>query len=153
VRGEFTPELVLVNSHNRSCAYQLHVGLYRFICGNGLVVASDTFERVSIRHSGFTPEEIIEASFSLFERIPALTSRIESFQQRELTQAESLRFAEAALRLRFENPEKAPIRPEPLLERRRVEDIGTNLWKALNCLQENLICGGQRDLTRRRPDG
>ena len=58
-RGEFTAELVLVNSHDRSSAYQLHAGLFRFVCGNGMIVADATFERVSIRHSGFTPDEEI----------------------------------------------------------------------------------------------
>jgi hypothetical protein len=61
-RGEYTPELVLVNSHDRSSAYQLHAGLFRFVCGNGMIVADTTFERVTIRHSGFTPEEVSVSS-------------------------------------------------------------------------------------------
>ena len=65
VAGEYSPELVLVNSHDRSSAYQLHAGLFRFICGNGMIIADATFERVSIRHSGFTPDEVIDASFKL----------------------------------------------------------------------------------------
>src|SRR5437763_1988609 len=36
VKGEYTPELCLTNSHDRSSAYQLHAGLYRFICANGM---------------------------------------------------------------------------------------------------------------------
>jgi hypothetical protein len=52
VAGEYSPELVLVNSHDRSSAYQLHAGLFRFVCGNGMIVSDATFERVSIRHSG-----------------------------------------------------------------------------------------------------
>src|SRR5258708_27075470 len=88
VKGEFTPELVLVNSHDRSSAYQLHAGLFRFVCGNGMIVADTTFGRVSIRHSGFTPEDVIETSFTLLNRIPSITARVETFQQRPLTSVE-----------------------------------------------------------------
>jgi Domain of unknown function (DUF932) len=153
VKGEFTPELVLVNSHDRSSAYQLHAGLFRFVCGNGMIVADSTFERVSIRHSGFTTDEVIEASFTLLDRIPAITARVEAFQQRHLTSPEASSFAEAALRLRFEDADKAPITPGKLLATRRHEDAGGDLWHVFNRVQENLLQGGQRELSRRREDG
>ena len=35
---EWNVELVLINSHDRGCAYQLHAGIYRRICANGLVI-------------------------------------------------------------------------------------------------------------------
>ena len=37
--GEWNVELVLINSHDKGCAYQLHAGLYRRICSNGLVMS------------------------------------------------------------------------------------------------------------------
>jgi hypothetical protein len=74
VKGEYTPELCLINSHDRSSAYQLHAGLYRFICANGMFVADGSaFERVSIRHAGFTPDEVIEASFRILDQVPAIS--------------------------------------------------------------------------------
>ena len=75
VNGEYTPELCLINSHDRSSAYQLHAGLYRFICANGMFVGDgNAFERVSIRHAGFTPDEVIEASFRILDQVPAITA-------------------------------------------------------------------------------
>jgi hypothetical protein len=153
VKGEFTPELVLVNSHDRSSAYQLHAGLFRFVCGNGMIVADTTFERVSIRHSGFTPEEVIESSFTLLDQIPAITARVEAFQQRQLTSLETTSFAEAALRMRFEDSATAPISPSKLLAIRRREDAGDDLWHVFNRVQENLLQGGQRDFSRSRTNG
>jgi hypothetical protein len=153
VKGEFTPELVLVNSHDRSSAYQLHAGLFRFVCGNGMIVADTTFERVSIRHSGFTPEEVIESSFTLLDRIPAITARVETFQQRQLNSFETRSFAEAAFRLRFEDAAAAPISPSKLLATRRREDARDDLWHVFNRVQENLLQGGQRDLSRSRTNG
>ena len=153
VAGEYSPELVLVNSHDRSSAYQLHAGLFRFVCGNGMIIADATFERVSIRHSGFTPDEVIDASFKLLEHVPAITARVELFKQRQLDVPEKNAFAEAALRLRFETVNEAPISASKLLDTRRYEDQGGDLWHTLNRVQENLIRGGQRDFSRCRHDG
>lgn len=153
VRGEFTAELVLVNSHDRSSAYQLHAGLFRYICGNGMVVSDGTFEHVSIRHSGFTPDEVTEASFRILEDIPAITARVEAFRSRSLTGPESREFATAALRLRYNEVQAAPITPEKLLELRRFEDAGQDLWHTFNRVQENLLRGGLKDDSRRRRDG
>src|SRR5437667_11660435 len=128
VKGEYTPELCLINSHDRSSAYQLHAGLYRFICANGMFVGDgDAFERVSIRHAGFTSEEVIEASFRILDQVPAITASVEAFRARRLTEAESRAFATAALRLRYDDIQKAPVGPEKLLEARRYEDAGDEL--------------------------
>ena len=32
---EWNVELVLLNSHDTGCAYQVHAGIYRRICSNG----------------------------------------------------------------------------------------------------------------------
>jgi hypothetical protein len=153
VVGEYTPELVLVNSHDRSSAYQLQAGLFRFVCGNGMIVSDSTFERVSIRHNGFTPDEVIDASFKLLDGIPVITSRVETFKNRQLNSTELETFAGAALRLRFQNVNESPISASKLLDSRRWEDQGDDLWHAMNRIQENLMRGGQRDFSRRREDG
>ena len=36
---EWNVELVLLNSHDAGCAYQIHAGIYRRICKNGLVLS------------------------------------------------------------------------------------------------------------------
>jgi len=152
-RGEYTTELVLVNSHDRSSAYQLHAGLFRFVCGNGLVVADTTFERVSIRHSGFTLEEVTEASFRILDQVPAITANVDAFRSRLLTTEEATTFAAHALRIRFEDEVAWPVTPVKLLEPSRPEDWGDDLWHTLNRVHSNLLQGGQRDWSRRRADG
>src|SRR6266487_572971 len=154
VKGEYTPELCLINSHDRSSAYQLHAGLYRFICANGMFVGDgNAFERVSIRHAGFKPDEVIEASFRILDQVPAITAGVEVFRARQLTGHESRAFATAALQLRYEDAQKAPVGPEKVLEARRYEDAGEDLWHVFNRLQENLLRGGLKDETRCRADG
>src|SRR5258708_15584823 len=42
-KNQVRPEVVLVNSHDKSIAYQLHCGLFRLVCTNGMVVSDGTF--------------------------------------------------------------------------------------------------------------
>jgi hypothetical protein len=150
---EYRPEVCLMNSHDRSSAYQLHAGLFRFVCSNGLIVADSTFEHISIRHSGFNPDKVIEASFRVLENIPQLVESVESFRARRLTIDEQRRFAYSALVLKYDEIAKAPVGPDKLLQARRYEDQGADLWTTFNKVQENLCKGGLKDFSRRKENG
>jgi hypothetical protein len=58
VVGGVFPEIVLLNSHDRGSAYQMHAGLYRLVFSNGLVVDDSTFARLSIRHTGNVLDDV-----------------------------------------------------------------------------------------------
>src|ERR1700733_179580 len=68
-KNQVRPEVVLVNSHDKSSAYQLHCGLFRLVYTNGMVVSDGTFQRISIKHSGFNPDSVIEASFKVLTAV------------------------------------------------------------------------------------
>src|SRR5204862_239700 len=74
---EWNVELVLVNSHDAGCAYQLHAGIYRRICANGLVLSEGGFSAIRFRHAGLEPEEVVNASLRL---IATLRSSLHSFE-------------------------------------------------------------------------
>ena len=109
--------------------------------------------RVSIRHSGFTPDQVTDASFQILDQVPQITASVDSFRARRLTPAESQAFAESAILLRYDDLATAPIGPEKLLQTRRSEDAGDSLWNVLNRSQEALINGGLKDYSRRKTDG
>jgi hypothetical protein len=142
---EWNVELVLLNSHDRGCAYQLHAGLYRRICSNGLVIADGSFAAIRFRHSGLLGGEIVEASLRVADFIPRVGELINRFRSRELDARESLDLARHALLLRYDRVESAPVDPETLLKARRVEDEGTDLWHTTNRVGENLEKGGVSD--------
>jgi Domain of unknown function (DUF932) len=152
-KNQVRPEVVLLNSHDKSSAYQLHCGLFRLICSNGMVVADATFQRISIKHSGFNPDSVIEASFKVLDAVPEIMHKVRLFQDRILTDDERLALATGAATYRWEDPHKAPVNPSMLLNPRRYGDGAKDLWTTLNTVQENVIRGGQRDYLRRRPDG
>ena len=96
---EWNVELVLLNSHDAGCAYQLHAGIYRRVCSNGLVMSSESFEALRFRHAGLEPEEVVRASLRLMEFIPKVGERIQRFRERTMDSRESLDFAGQALLL------------------------------------------------------
>ena len=146
------PELVLVNSHDRSSAYQLHAGIFRFVCSNGMILADSVFARISIMHVNFEPSKVIEASFRIVREMPAIADLLEGYKARTLNTIERRAFGEAALILKYDELEKAPVGAEKILAHRRSEDAAPTLWNVLNVVQENMMEGGQRDYNRRRPD-
>ena len=116
-------------------------------------VCDATFQRISIKHSGFNPDSVIEASFEVLSAVPDIMNKVQLFQDRILTDAERLALATGAATYRWEDLNKAPLNPAMLLNPRRLGDGARDLWTTLNTVQENVIRGGQRDYSRRRPDG
>jgi len=142
---EWNVELVLLNSHDAGCAYQLHAGIYRRVCSNGLVLSEGSFEAIRFRHAGLEPEEVIGASLRVLDYMPKVGELVGQLHARTLETRESLLFARSALALRYPQVQEAPVDAETLLKAHRPEDEGTDLWRTLNRVQENLIQGGVSD--------
>lgn len=122
--GRMERELVVVNSHDAGCAHQLHAGIYRHICSNGLVIVSDSFHAIRARQSGCLPGEVVDASFRLVEAMPEIGERIARFRERILEPDESRPLAKQALLLRYPTVAESPMALETLLQARRPEDEG-----------------------------
>src|ERR1051325_8133836 len=90
---EWNVELVLLNSHDAGCAYQIHAGIYRRICNNGLVVSEGSFEAIRFRHSKLETDEVVRASFRLLEFVPKVGELVNRFRSRHLEVGESLDLA------------------------------------------------------------
>ena len=151
--GGERPEIVIVNSHDRSSAYQLHAGIFRFLCLNGLVVCDETFKRISITHLNFNPAKVIEASVEIADGIPAIMGGLQEMKALTLTDGEREAFAESAAILRYGSIETAPVRSIKLLEPNRYEDSGSDMWRTFNTVQENCVRGGQKDYGKRKANG
>lgn len=137
-QGE-VPEIVLLNSHDGTSSYQLLAGIFRFVCSNGLI-AGDVMQDIRVRHSGNVVDDVIEGSFRVLDDVKHVEHRIDTYKSTELTMGEQQAFAEAALRLRYD--EQAPIESRRLLLPRRWEDNKPDLWSTFNIVQENMLKGG-----------
>lgn len=140
------PEVILINSHDGSCRYRLMAGMFRFACANGLIVG-DGYADVRVRHTGEALDEVIEGAYQVVSTHDRVAAAVETMSCVPLSQHEQQAFAKAALQLRFDGRE-APISAERLLERRRAEDTASDLWTTFNVIQENVLAGRQRYISR-----
>ena len=147
---ECVPELVLLNSHNGNSSYGLRAGIFRVICTNGLIASRGAFPTFSVAHRGNIVDDIVAHALGISERFEVLAAQVERMEQRRLFKDEQIRFAEQALTLRYPDPVQAGMAASQLLNCRRAEDAGDDLFKTLNRVQENLLRGG---LTRRSVSG
>ena len=140
-------DLVLFNSHDRGCAFKLIASVWRQICGNGLMVASE-FANFSHKHIGFKPDDFVHSAREIAAAAGTIAERVDEMKVIEMTPDERGVFAQAAHSLVYNEPEQASILPQQLLEERRYDDKGKDLWTAFNLVQENLIKGGLKGKKR-----
>ena len=134
------PEIILINSYDGSSSFQLLVGVYRFACANGLVVGSSYFQR-RIRHVGNVLPKVLNAVNDVKQALPLVAQDIKKFGQRVLTQSEKEQFASKVAQSVTGLKDVQLVNPESLLEVRRVEDQGDDLFTVLNVVQENILNG------------
>jgi hypothetical protein len=144
--GDEIPEIVLMNSHNRTSTYKLMLGIFRLVCSNGLVVASETIESLNIRHVGGKDvvEQIIQISRQITQEVPKVFNQIQQFKKIVLSRPEQIALAESVKEI---VPSSLELATDSMLFARRYSDNGGNerdLWKTSNVIQENIIKGGVR---------
>jgi len=146
--GDSFPEMLLMNAHNGTGAYDLMGGIFRMVCSNGMVISESDFGKIHIRHIGFEPQQVVEASKELIMNASKVADKIDSWQNTELTERSRLDFFTDAAKIRFENPDEGVIRDMATV--RREADRGNDLWKTFNVAQENLLRGGFLNGSTRR---
>ncbi len=150
--GAAIPEVVLINSHDGSSAYQLMAGLFRLVCTNGLIIADRSVGAVHVRHGGDVIPQVIAGAERILKDVDQVVIAQKSWTALPMSSDDQTEFAIAAHRIRW-NPEHYPnpgsINPGELLNSRRPEDQKSDLWTVFNRVQENAIRGG---ISGYRPD-
>ena len=137
--GGLRPEIIIINSYDGSSSFKVLVGLFRFACANGLIVGSSYFER-TIRHVGEAMPKVLVALDEVQLALPKVAADIERFSKIQLTQGKKMSFAET-IAAGVAPQEFKPVNVENLLEVRRKEDEGDDLFTVLNVIQENVLKG------------
>lgn len=140
-------EIVLLNSHDGSSSYQLHAGIFRLVCANGMIVADSTLQKQCVRHSGDIIGNVIEGLYSIIDDLPEVNAQIENYKNITLNTEEQNALALAGIALRWEEG-KSPVKPEQVTQINRREDTSNDLWTVFNRIQENILRGGLRGLKR-----
>jgi Domain of unknown function (DUF932) len=145
-KGEVIPFLNLVNSHDGKSSLQIHLGLYRTVCDNQLVVGQETFKSIRVTHHSFNAQKINDEIVNLMNFIPELDKTIDEMKSTELNEFQCLRLAQYAHILKYGEVDKRKSQKIStaldLLKSNRAEDNSNNLWVVYNRIQENLLQGG-----------
>lgn len=142
------PEIVVTNSHDGRSAFKFHIGLFRLVCSNGLVIADKTFGKHTIIHKGLQETDIIETVDKITSNIPSLFDKVKEMMSVEMSPEERVKFGIEAVNKRWNDGRIVDI--EQLLKVNRSADKGNDLWTVFNRVQEKLINGG---LNTSRKDG
>lgn len=145
------PQIIVTNSHDGLSSFKFMMGIYRMVCSNGLVIADQEFSNFKIRHMGYSFEELEKTITQAVEDLPNRVKVLNDMRERILNKEEQHKLALDAMLIR------AGITPgskqaskfnydqetlEEILEPRRKEDEGDNLWKTFNRIQEAVTQGG-----------
>lgn len=158
------PEIVLVNSHNGTCALNLMLGIYRCVCTNGLI-AGDTYDSYKMRHTGDIKQQVKQAIEFMMEQYPKTMKSINTLKDIVLTKDEQGVYAMAAYDLLDVKKQELPnddsyntkiktrnLDTDLMLRPTRQADVNPSLWNTFNIVQEKIIKGGRiyRDGFNRR---
>ncbi len=147
IDGAEANEVILLNSHDGTSAYQMLAGVFRFVCSNGMV-CGETLNDIRVRHSGNIVENVIEGACRVLADFELVDAQTDAMKSLTLNYGEQVSFARAALALRYDTTEApAPITELQLLQMKRRDDARADLWTTFNRVQENMLSGGLRART------
>jgi len=135
------PQIVLINSHNGKSKFQFSAGLFRLVCSNGLVIADEEFANLSIRHMGYTFEELQGVMTQIVEKLPLTVEAMNRMRETEMTEDMMIQFATDCAQVRFGKDQLIGVDMVELLNPTRKEDMGNDLWNVFNVVQEKVLAG------------
>ena len=144
------PRIIMTNSHDGMQAFKFSVGIFRLVCSNGLVVADEQFSDFKIKHKGYTFEELRGVVNQAVEDLPNKVEVLNQMKNRVLSQEEKNKLALDAMLIRAgikPNSDKAKKfnydeeTIEDILDPKRKEDEGDDLWRVFNVIQEKITQG------------
>ena len=137
------PQILITNSHDGKNAFQFTAGLFRMICENGLVIATDEFADLKMRHMGYTFEDLQVLIRDIVEKLPLTVDSMNKMKAIELEEEQMFNLAKSFLDIRVEGTKNTydDQAIEDVLNIQRKADEGNMLWEVFNRVQENIIEG------------
>jgi hypothetical protein len=145
------PQILLTNSHDGKNSFTFTPGLFRMICENGLVVATEQFADFKVRHMGYDFEALQTTIRAIVESLPLTVESMNKMKEIQLGEEQILALAKSLLELRVEGTDNTfgEVAIEQVLHPQRNQDYGNGLWEVFNRVQENIMEGNFSYLTVR----
>ena len=141
-------DLILFNSHDCGSAFRLAMGIFRFVCANGMVVGNTNLE-FSHRHINFDQDAFLSSVNAIAHNGSQIADKVDTFKHIELSPQENGIYAQAAAELISDTPEKV-VTTDLLRARRWADRQDSSLWTTFNKVQENVMKGGVRRVNQKR---
>ena len=137
------PRILLTNSHDGMQAFKFSVGIFRLVCSNGLVVADEQFSDFKIKHKGYSFEELRNVVCQAVEDLPNRVQVMNDMKNRILSEEEKRKMALDAMLIRagVKELQYDDETIDDILEPKRKEDKGDDLWRVFNVIQEKVTQG------------
>lgn len=136
--GNLTPQIILLNSHNRTTSMTMFGGLLRGLCHNGLFFGSADAGGFKAMHYRMDMERVTDAAYSIVERFERLIEGASAWSKIELSLGQVDAFAKKAIEIRGTSMK---VDVNDLAKANRPEDFGMDLWTVFNTVQERLTHG------------
>lgn len=135
-------EIALYNSSDGLSRFKMEVGIFRFVCENGLVIKTEDFGTINMKHVGYSFDALKTSIDGMLTRLPEVVGKINTFTARELSDVEMNQLAQRAYDLRGGGRVATAEELAEILQPRRDADKPNNLWTVFNRIQEAVITGG-----------
>lgn len=139
------PEILLINSHDGTSAYQFLSGIIRYVCLNRSIDGSDLAE-VKVQHRGDVLERVVEGVYTALERFGETERTMLEWRDTRIGGGIERAYASGAAEIAFGHLKSTTIEPEEILKVRRAVDSNPDLWTLFNRVQENIVRGGLEGL-------
>ncbi len=140
---EAYPQILIINNHRGWGSFKFEIGIFRFVCSNGLVVKSADYGTFELRHFGYSFQELQDLVQKAIDVLPNIVQKINNLSSKVMSREEMRAFAQKAIQARF-GEERLVHESEiqQVLSPVRTQDEGNNLWVVMNRVQEHLVRGG-----------
>lgn len=154
-----TPQTIIDNSHNGYSPASIHMGLFRLVCTNGMVISvPGMFDQYKFRHVGINQQELELSIEKIISNYDIMAPRLKLMMDRDMKAEEKEAFAIDAIASRepWRFMEGKEILTDKVLELNNIDkllapkrgaDQGEDLWKVFNVIQEKLVNGGYERLS------
>lgn len=147
-------ETILINSHDGTSSLQIGAGIFRMACANGIVVADSTVASIRLGHHKLDIDTVLNSAHTILGQAQNVSEVIECWKGTPISADDALHLAEQGIKLRWPDAETQPVSPTVVaFGVNRLDDVGNDLWRTFNRVQENIIRGGQHDAYRMTASG
>lgn len=145
------PQIILQNSYDGRSSLKFTAGIFRLVCSNGLIIATAKFGELSLKHKGYSFDEMRNLVAARTESIPEQIQIMNTMKGKMLNQQEREDLAMQAILIRSNVPAENLDEFKGKIDRLTLADIltpvreqdkGDDLWSTYQVTQEKMMNGG-----------